>query len=192
VDPVEQLWLLLQAVPVANAVVPPALVYQAPPAVAQVHQVPAPPPNVPQLNLSAAANNANAAPPWWSLLFKRTLAEITLQIISCPFTKKYCRKEQFQSRYIPIRPMQLQLLPLSKSHKYWNSDIIVIKFVSKLNATVLKCVCHPVWKTEDRLVKYVTCFARQMLPWSDVSLPWSDVSLVRCNAFLMMTKNDLV
>jgi hypothetical protein len=63
VDPVEQLPLLLQAVPVANAVVPPALVYQAPPAVAQVHQAPAPPPNVSQLNLGAAANNANAAPP---------------------------------------------------------------------------------------------------------------------------------
>jgi hypothetical protein len=63
VDPLEQLRLLLQAVPVANAAVPPALVYQAPPAVAQVHQAPAPPPNVPQLNLGAAANNANAAPP---------------------------------------------------------------------------------------------------------------------------------
>jgi hypothetical protein len=65
VDPVEQLrQLLLQAVPVANAVVPPALAYQAlPPVVAQVHQAPAPPPNVPQLNLGAAANNTNAVQP---------------------------------------------------------------------------------------------------------------------------------
>jgi hypothetical protein len=60
VDPVEQLRLLLQAVPVANAPVQPAIVYQAPPAMAQlVHQAPLPAPNV--LNLGAAANNANAA-----------------------------------------------------------------------------------------------------------------------------------
>jgi hypothetical protein len=58
VDPVEQLCLLLQAVPVANAPVQPAIVYPAPP-LAQVHQVP---PGVPTvLNLGAAANNANAA-----------------------------------------------------------------------------------------------------------------------------------
>jgi hypothetical protein len=37
VDPVEQLRQLLQAAPMANAVVPPALAYQAPPAVVQVH-----------------------------------------------------------------------------------------------------------------------------------------------------------
>jgi hypothetical protein len=61
VDPVEQLRLLLQAVPVANAPVPPAIVYQAPPAMAQVHQAPLPAPKVQQLNLGAAANNANAA-----------------------------------------------------------------------------------------------------------------------------------
>jgi hypothetical protein len=58
VDPVEQLRLLLQAVPVANAPVQPAIIYQAPP-LAQVHQVPPGVPNV--LNLGAAANNANAA-----------------------------------------------------------------------------------------------------------------------------------
>jgi hypothetical protein len=63
VDPVEQLRLLLQAVAVVNAAVPPALVYQAPPAVAQVHHAPARPPYVPQLNLGAAVNNANAASP---------------------------------------------------------------------------------------------------------------------------------
>jgi hypothetical protein len=57
VDPVEQLRLLLQAVPVANAPVQPAIVYQAPP-LAQVHQVPPMAHNV--LNLGAAANNANA------------------------------------------------------------------------------------------------------------------------------------
>jgi hypothetical protein len=61
VDPVEQLQLLLQAVPVANAAVPPTIVYQAPPAMAQVHQAPLPAPNVQQLNLGSAANNANAA-----------------------------------------------------------------------------------------------------------------------------------
>jgi hypothetical protein len=58
VDPVEQLRLLLQAVPVANEPVQPAIVYQAPP-LAQVHQVPPGAPNV--LNMGAAANNANAA-----------------------------------------------------------------------------------------------------------------------------------
>ncbi len=58
VDPVEQLQLLLQAVPVANAPVQLAIVYQAPP-LAQVHQAPPLAPNV--LNLGAAANNANAA-----------------------------------------------------------------------------------------------------------------------------------
>jgi hypothetical protein len=60
VDPVEQLRLLLQAVPVANAPAQPAIVYQAANQLAPVHQVPPPPPpNV--LNLGAAANNANAA-----------------------------------------------------------------------------------------------------------------------------------
>jgi hypothetical protein len=58
VDPVEQLRLLLQAVPVANAPVQPAIVYQAPP-LAQVHQVHPGVPNV--LILGAAANNALAA-----------------------------------------------------------------------------------------------------------------------------------
>jgi hypothetical protein len=58
VDPVEQLRLLLQAVPVANVPVKPAIVYQAPP-LAQVHQVPPGAPNV--LNMGADANNANAA-----------------------------------------------------------------------------------------------------------------------------------
>jgi hypothetical protein len=63
VDPVEQLRLLLQAVPVANAPVQPALVYQAANQLAQVHhQVPPPPAPLPNvLNLGAAANNANAA-----------------------------------------------------------------------------------------------------------------------------------
>jgi hypothetical protein len=55
---VEQLRLLLQAVPVANAPVRPAIVYQAPP-LSQVHQAPPLAPNV--LNMGAAANNANAA-----------------------------------------------------------------------------------------------------------------------------------
>jgi hypothetical protein len=61
VDPVEQLRLLLQAVPIANANAPiqPALIYQAANQVAQVHH-PAPP-AAPPLNLGAAANNANAA-----------------------------------------------------------------------------------------------------------------------------------
>jgi hypothetical protein len=61
VDPVEQLRLLLQAVPIANANAPiqPALIYQAANQVAQVHH---PPPHAaPPLNLGAAANNANAA-----------------------------------------------------------------------------------------------------------------------------------
>jgi hypothetical protein len=61
VDPVEQLRLLLQAVPIANAPIQPALIYQVANQVAQVHnQAPpaAPPPH--QLNLGAAAN-ANAA-----------------------------------------------------------------------------------------------------------------------------------
>jgi hypothetical protein len=58
VDPVEQLCLLLQAVPIANAPIQPALIYQAANQVAQVHQ--APPAAPPQLNLGAAAN-ANAA-----------------------------------------------------------------------------------------------------------------------------------
>jgi hypothetical protein len=57
VDPVEQLRLLLQAVPVANALVQPAIIYQAPP-LAQVHQAP---PLAPVLSLGATANNANAA-----------------------------------------------------------------------------------------------------------------------------------
>jgi hypothetical protein len=62
VDPVEQLLLLLQAVPVANAPVQPALVYQAANQLAQVHQVPPPPAPLPNvLNLGVAANNANAA-----------------------------------------------------------------------------------------------------------------------------------
>jgi hypothetical protein len=62
VDPVEQLCLLLQAVPVANAPVQPALVYQAANQLAPVHQVPPPPAPLPNvLNLGAAANNANAA-----------------------------------------------------------------------------------------------------------------------------------
>jgi hypothetical protein len=59
-DPVEQLRLLLQAVPIANAPVQPALVYQAANQVAQVHHPVLPPP-APPLNLGAAANNANAA-----------------------------------------------------------------------------------------------------------------------------------
>jgi hypothetical protein len=59
VDPVEQLRLLLQAVPVSNAPAQPAIVYQAANQLAPVHQVPPPPPNVP--NMGAAANNANAA-----------------------------------------------------------------------------------------------------------------------------------
>jgi hypothetical protein len=57
VNPVEQLQLLLQAVPVANAPVQPAIVYQAPP-LTQVHQAP---PLAPLLNMGAAANSANAA-----------------------------------------------------------------------------------------------------------------------------------
>jgi hypothetical protein len=57
VDPVEQLRLLLQAVPVANEPVQPAIVYQAPP-LAQVHQAS---PLAPVLNLGAAVNNAKAA-----------------------------------------------------------------------------------------------------------------------------------
>jgi hypothetical protein len=61
VDPVEQLRLLLQAFPVANAPVHPAIVYQAANQLAQVHQVPPPPPPPNVLNLGAAANNANAA-----------------------------------------------------------------------------------------------------------------------------------
>jgi hypothetical protein len=56
VDPVEQLSLLLQAMPIANAPIQPALIYQAANKVAQVHAPPAAPP----LNLGAAAN-ANAA-----------------------------------------------------------------------------------------------------------------------------------
>jgi hypothetical protein len=63
VDPVEQLRLLLQAVPIANAPIQPALAYQVANQLAQVHnQVPppAPPAAPPQLNLGAAAN-ANAA-----------------------------------------------------------------------------------------------------------------------------------
>jgi hypothetical protein len=58
VDLVEQLRLLLQAVPIANAPIQPALIYQqAANQMAQVHVPPAAPP----LNLGAAANNANAA-----------------------------------------------------------------------------------------------------------------------------------
>jgi hypothetical protein len=61
VDPVEQLRLLLQAVPIANAPIQLALVYQAANQVAQVHnQVPPAAPPAPPLNLGAAAN-ANAA-----------------------------------------------------------------------------------------------------------------------------------
>jgi hypothetical protein len=61
VDPVEQLRLLLQAVPIANAPIQPALVYQAANQVAQVHNQ-APPAAPPPLNLGAAAiANANAA-----------------------------------------------------------------------------------------------------------------------------------
>jgi hypothetical protein len=56
VDPVEQLRLLLQAVPIANAPIQPALIYQAANQVAQVHVPPAAPP----LNLGAAAANAAA------------------------------------------------------------------------------------------------------------------------------------
>jgi hypothetical protein len=63
VNPVEQLRLLLQAVPVANAPVQPAIVYQAANQMAPVHQVPPPPPPPNVLNLGAAANNANAAAP---------------------------------------------------------------------------------------------------------------------------------
>jgi hypothetical protein len=59
VDPVEQLRLLLQAVPIVNAPIQPALIYQAANQVAQVHNQ-APPAAPPQLNLGAAAN-ANAA-----------------------------------------------------------------------------------------------------------------------------------
>ncbi len=54
VDPVEQLRLLLQAVPIANAPIQPALAYQVANQLAQVHnQVPppAPPAAPPQLNL---------------------------------------------------------------------------------------------------------------------------------------------
>jgi hypothetical protein len=58
VDPVEQLRLLLQAVPIANAPIQPALIYQAANQVAQVHNQA--PPAAPPLNLGAAAN-ANAA-----------------------------------------------------------------------------------------------------------------------------------
>jgi hypothetical protein len=70
VDPVEQLRLLLQAVPIANAPQP-ALAYQVANQLAQVHhQVPpaAPPAAPPQLNLgaSANANAAAAANPWKS------------------------------------------------------------------------------------------------------------------------------
>jgi hypothetical protein len=62
VDPVEQIRLLLQAVPIANPPIQPALAYQAANQRAQVHQVQpaAPPAAPPQLNLGAAAN-ANAA-----------------------------------------------------------------------------------------------------------------------------------
>jgi hypothetical protein len=61
IDPVEQLRLLLQAVPVANAPVQPALNYQAANPVAQVHHPVLPPPAPLPLNLGAAANNTNAA-----------------------------------------------------------------------------------------------------------------------------------
>jgi hypothetical protein len=57
VDPVEQLRLLLQAAPIANAPIKPALIYQAANQVAQVHVPPAAPP----LNLGAAANVAAGA-----------------------------------------------------------------------------------------------------------------------------------
>jgi hypothetical protein len=57
VDPVEQLSQLLQAAPIDKALAPPALAPPAPPALAQVHQVP--PNAAPPLNLNAA----NAAPP---------------------------------------------------------------------------------------------------------------------------------
>jgi hypothetical protein len=57
VDPVEQLRQLLQVAPIANALGPPALAPPAPPALAQVHQVP--PNAAPPLNLGAA----NVAPP---------------------------------------------------------------------------------------------------------------------------------
>jgi hypothetical protein len=62
VDPVEQLRLLLQAAPFANA--PPALAYQMPNQLAQVH-VPAAgqPPAQQPLNLGAAANAVLAANP---------------------------------------------------------------------------------------------------------------------------------
>jgi hypothetical protein len=67
VDPVEQLRLLLQAVPIANAPVQPALAYQMANQLAQVHQLPPPaaqPAAPPPLNLGAAANaNAAAANP---------------------------------------------------------------------------------------------------------------------------------
>jgi hypothetical protein len=66
-------------------------------------------------------------------------------------------------------------LPLSESHNNWieTNDIIAFKFVSKLNATVFFIdMCE---ETEDCLVIYVVCFARQMLCWSDASL-------VRCFA----------
>jgi hypothetical protein len=68
-------------------------------------------------------------------------------------------------------------LLLSKSHDtIQNDDIIAFKFVSKLNATVF-IMCE---ETEDRLVIYVACFARQMLCWSDASL-------VRCFARQMQS-----
>jgi hypothetical protein len=79
-------------------------------------------------------------------------------------------------------------LTLSESHNnsIGNDDIIAFKFVSKLNATVFK-MCE---ETEDRLVIYVACFARQMLRWSGASLV--RCLLVRCNAFHLMMKNDIV
>jgi hypothetical protein len=81
-------------------------------------------------------------------------------------------------------------LPLSESHNNWikTNDIIAFKFVSKLNATVLFLTCV---KKLRIVLSYmssallVRCFAGQMLPWSDVSL-------VRCNAFQLRMKNDIV
>jgi hypothetical protein len=61
VDPVEQLRLPLQAVPIANA--SPALAYQMPNQLAQVHVPAGPPAAQPPLNLGAAANAVPAANP---------------------------------------------------------------------------------------------------------------------------------
>jgi hypothetical protein len=68
VDPVEQLPQLLQAAPIANALAPPALAPPAPPALAQVHQVP--PNAAPPLNLGATMILLSSKDPILKLLYK--------------------------------------------------------------------------------------------------------------------------